>query len=347
MRRRSGAYVIIYTMFALAALLALASLAVDYGRVELAKMELSRLADASARAAASEMSNGISSARQAAKSVALLNPVDENALSLVDSDITFGTWDAQTKAFTPVADGNFASANAVRVTATRSAAKNAAVPLLFGQLVGKSEIDVAYASVASCGGTSNSATATVTGKANVWFAGLPSTATCAKGGSVDTATNCPAVQFTGFNVTSGASLQFSATGTLSNVPSGGNTPDGGGSSGNNQTNNLGGKSNATLPINALVGVFLSDDDPTATAAPPDLNFSTTNSRNYTSLSPQLKQVFFIGDGKTSTQQQQTVVVPAGATRLFLGSFDTYGWSNNSGTCTVTVNSVGGSISVVK
>ena len=48
-RRRSGVTVV-YTIILLTALIGLASLAVDYARVQLAKTELQRAADAAARA---------------------------------------------------------------------------------------------------------------------------------------------------------------------------------------------------------------------------------------------------------------------------------------------------------
>jgi hypothetical protein len=69
------------------------------------------------------------------------------------------------------------------------------------------------------------------------------------------------------------------------------------------------------------------------------------------LAPGLKQIFFIGDGLTGTGSGsiQTFHIPAGATRLFLGTMDSYGWSNNSGSFTVDLNlstvevEVGGSV----
>ncbi|QOV91820.1 pilus assembly protein TadG-related protein [Humisphaera borealis] len=344
LRRRSGAFVLIYVTFAMPVLLAIASLAVDWGHVVLVKTELSRLSDAAARAAAGQMDNGAIAARNAAKLVAQYNPIDGATFTLTDDDIVFGTWSAGV--FSAVPDDSFSSATAVRITAARSTARSSPIPMFFAGSVGQGPIEVTCSTVATRGSASNTGTATVTGKANVWFAGLPSNATCAKGGYVDTNTNCPAVQFNGFPISSGSSLQLSATGSLSNVPTGGSPLDGGSWTADNQTNNLGGKSNATLPANALIGVFLSNDDPTATPAPPDLNFSSAGSRNYTSLSPLLKQVFFIGDGKANGVQQ-TIVAPNGATRLFFGSYDNYGWSNNSGSATITVNSVGGSVSIVK
>ena len=54
------------------------------------------------------------------------------------------------------------------------------------------------------------------------------------------------------------------------------------------------------------------------------------------LSPALKQPFFIGDGRTSAGLPQRVIAPTNATRLFLGTMDTYDWWNNEGSFTVSV-----------
>jgi hypothetical protein len=68
-----------------------------------------------------------------------------------------------------------------------------------------------------------------------------------------------------------------------------------------------------------------------------LDFSTASSRDFASLSPALKQVFFVGDGETSTGVLQEFVVPAGATRLFIGTMDEKGrWSDNSGSLSIEV-----------
>jgi hypothetical protein len=49
------------------------------------------------------------------------------------------------------------------------------------------------------------------------------------------------------------------------------------------------------------------------------------SRDYLTLSPVLKQVFFVGDGRTSQGAIQHVINPAGATRLFLGVLPALLW----------------------
>jgi hypothetical protein len=92
-----------------------------------------------------------------------------------------------------------------------------------------------------------------------------------------------------------------------------------------------GLSNITAPINSLVGVFL-DDTPMESrpAAPAALDFGTVEARNFSTLAPQIGQVFFIGDGKDANGILQSFIVPAGTTRLYLAIMDEYEWSNNQG-----------------
>jgi hypothetical protein len=168
----------------------------------------------------------------------------------------------------------------------------------------------------------------VPGTSDPYLAGMPSGSTCCSGDSAPT--NSP-VLATGVTLTPGALLTFTVTGSVDNsgfTPT--LTPDGGGVISTPANNGISG---ATWPINALVGVFLDASQPNLSAAPADLNFTTTS---FTTLSPLLKQAFFIGDGRsgTGTGTVQTFVVPSGATRLFLGTSDGFGWFNNSGSFTV-------------
>jgi hypothetical protein len=98
-----------------------------------------------------------------------------------------------------------------------------------------------------------------------------------------------------------------------------------------------GKSNIFAPIDSVVGVFLGDTSPAGDTPPATLDFTSAASRDYTTLSPMLNQVFFIGDGLKSDGTQQSFKVPAGATRLFIGKMDGTEWNNNIGTSTVTVH----------
>ena len=101
-------------------------------------------------------------------------------------------------------------------------------------------------------------------------------------------------------------------------------PGGNGVSGSNLTA-LGGISGYIGPQGPLTGVFLSDAIPTS-GAPGTLDFSPGGiGINFATLSPLLGQVFYIGDGVTSMGAFQTFIAPVGATRLFLGIPDGFGF----------------------
>lgn len=81
----------------------------------------------------------------------------------------------------------------------------------------------------------------------------------------------------------------------------------------------------------LVGVFLDSTEP-SDPAPARLDFSSSSlGENFSSLSPLLGQLFFIGDGLTGTGTGavQQFSVPASATRLFLGFADSYSFGTNT------------------
>jgi hypothetical protein len=170
------------------------------------------------------------------------------------------------------------------------------------------------------------------GGADPYLAGLPSGTTADSG---DTAPAQSPVLVTGTPIIPGNSLMFTTlTGLVNNTG-----PDGGGFT-NHPAGILNGISNIVAPVNSLVGVFLGPNAPDASLTPATLDFSPSGNVpggvDYTTLSPQLQQVFFIGDGRTSTGQVQQIVVPAGASRLFLGTMAPSGWHNNSGSFGVDV-----------
>ncbi len=104
-----------------------------------------------------------------------------------------------------------------------------------------------------------------------------------------------------------------------------------GANGYTVANAYGGISGITIPGGgALVGVFEPASAPVG-AAPASLNFTVIGS-NFTTLSPLLYQTFYIGDGLTGdgSGAVQQFIVPAGATRLFLGISDAPGFDGNPG-----------------
>src|SRR5581483_2059929 len=93
----------------------------------------------------------------------------------------------------------------------------------------------------------------------------------------------------------------------------------------------------------LVGVFVSGATPQA-PPPATLDFTSAGlGRNFTTLSPALGQLFFIGDGRTDGGALQTFNAPAGATRLYVGFADAPNFNgdpgnyfDNAGSLNVTV-----------
>ncbi len=107
-------------------------------------------------------------------------------------------------------------------------------------------------------------------------------------------------------------------------------PSGNGSDGSN-LNSLDGISGYLGPQGPLAGVFLDDLIPNSSAAPVTLDFTPSGlGTDFESLTPDLGQVFYIGDGLTSDGQFQEFIAPNGATRLFLGIPDGFGFVDNPG-----------------
>ncbi|KXS89574.1 hypothetical protein OA58_20495 [Microcystis aeruginosa NIES-88] len=148
------------------------------------------------------------------------------------------------------------------------------------------------------------------------------------------------VQVSGLSLIPGQTLNFSVTGAVNNNPS--PPPPTATADGVTSLLNWGphyGISGINGRLNSLLGVFLDNSQPDSTPAPASLDFSSIGI-NFSSLAPQVKQVFFIGDGLTGTGTGavQNFIVPTGATRLFLGPLD-FGTYNNGGSFTVTVQAV--------
>ncbi|WP_457576326.1 PEP-CTERM sorting domain-containing protein [Desulfomarina sp.] len=107
-------------------------------------------------------------------------------------------------------------------------------------------------------------------------------------------------------------------------------PDGNGSPGVSHISSFGGISGYIGTQGALVGLFLNDDIPNG-AAPATLDFSNSGlGVDFLTLSPGLGQVFFIGNGVTSSNDFQEFYAPVGATRLFLGITDAFGFNGRPG-----------------
>jgi hypothetical protein len=181
----------------------------------------------------------------------------------------------------------------------------------------------------------NASLITVPGTSDPWLAGMPDGSTAS---TTDSAPGQSPV-LVGIAITSGMTLQWTASGLVGH-PMDLAGPDGATwlSSYSHDAGAQNGISNITVPIDSLLGVFLGTDQPSLTAAPSALNFSSSASRDYLTLTPALKQVFFMGDG-LSGSIAQSITAPNGATRLFLGTMDGYEWINNVRSFEVNINAV--------
>ena len=169
-------------------------------------------------------------------------------------------------------------------------------------------------------------TITVTGMSSLWGAGLASPP---GGGNLP-----PGVTL---ELTAGAIVRFtSVTGMVAqNGPA--LAPDG--TPGTDNIPNSGAVAGFTHGTfgRTLAAVFLDGGPP---AGPPPARLAFAN-QDFSSLSPLVRQLFAIGDGLTSGAVRQQFVVPAGATRLFVGITDRCAgnvpgcFGDNSGSFTVT------------
>jgi hypothetical protein len=134
------------------------------------------------------------------------------------------------------------------------------------------------------------------------------------------------VDITGFG---GTILSITATGLWSHTPIPGTDADGYGS---NMLSNAPygdfGISLVNAPLNSLVGVFLDNTMPVPGTEPASLTAGVD-----VMTSPLLQQGFVIGSSL------ENIVIPFGATRLYLGLHNGYEWTNNSGAMTVTLTPI--------
>lgn len=189
----------------------------------------------------------------------------------------------------------------------------------------------------------------VPGTSDPWLAGMLDGSSASKNpGSSEPADFAPKQSpvLVGMPISGGMMLQWTATVALSDTgapllvghPQDLAYPDG---AVNAIYSHFGGAENGIsdikAPIDSLLGVFLGSSP---VSAPSPLDFSTPESRDYSILTNlALQQVFFMGDGVTSGSVPQTIIAPAGAKWLYLGTMDGYSWNNNIGAFCVTMSAV--------
>jgi PEP-CTERM motif len=191
---------------------------------------------------------------------------------------------------------------------------------------------------------SMAASAIVYGYANPNLAGRDVGYLCCDG---DVAPEQSPTLVSGLSLVSGQALTFSARGQVShmNIPVGGDNPDGTVylDIPINYDDGISAPKNVNR-IDALVGVFLGQSSPTGGSTPARLDF--VDDLSFLSVAPQVGQMFFIGNGLTGDTSggdfggmTQLFIVPAGATRLYLGTIDGSGWAGNTGQFFVEITAV--------
>ncbi len=185
-------------------------------------------------------------------------------------------------------------------------------------------------------------TNSIPGTASPFLAGMPNGSVSSLNNPHNSPDHAPSqspVAINGISLIAGSHITFDTiNGNVSHDPTLATySPDGDlADIGHNTNGAENGIADAVAPINALMGIFLSDEQPNLTSPPSRLDFSTAQSRDFSSLSPQLKQPFFIGDGHDSHGNAQQFIVPPGATRFYLATWDFYEWNNNQGSRVVNI-----------
>lgn len=347
------------------------SFAVDAGRLQLARGELRRAADAAARAGAFGFEHSGYQAKLDAIAWSKKNAVDGRTLTDEGIEVTIGHWSTSTRSFSTKLTGT-QTYNAVRVVLGRPQTGPQSVPLFWASLLGAKGVQIKAEAIAMYVPGEN-VVHRVEGTANPFLAGTPKGATASEinpHNSVDRAGDAASGDLNKrgqsptivpLSVTPGQWIEFdeAATGTVRHDP---NLPffDADGELADIGHNNLttsdaGSKStkmysqngiaDTWAPINSLVGVFQGDADPRSTIAPESLDFRTAASRDFDTMSPKSKQIFFVGDGVNSGGTRQRFKVPAGATKLYLATWDFYEWNNNAGYRTVRISRPGSVVTV--
>lgn len=369
-RRRGSA--LVYSSIALIAFMGVCSLSLDAGRAFTARAELQAATDAAARYAAYGMRSastaGTSAALANAAAVIAQNKADNAAIPFSPAtDVEIGKWNGNKFDVCTLDQG----ANAVRVQTrmTFGSGDPNARPYTILSMLGRS-VTVRAESIAMMKGQDQSSY--VSAKGNPWLAGMPegtksdnfrpenSALTDYAGKKANDVSSPGMIDLTKLNLASGATIMFNGvTGTAGNGGGSSSTYNPDGNTGNivnlgtangtgaaNWPKSMNGIANVKAPINGMIAVFLTDEAPNATAAPSPLDFSSATARDYTSIAPLTKQPFFVGDGRRSTGEVQQIIVPPGATRLFIGNMDAWQWNDNIGGYTATINATY-SVSTVK
>ncbi len=149
LHRQEGS-ISIWIVTGILVLVGFAALAIDSGKIYVARTQLAGSSDAAALAAMQTLRSGgtILDARSAAKRIGELNRVLDGGVQLAATDIIMGDYDYQARVFRP---GGTTLAPAVEVTSRRTSGSGNALPLALANVIGSSQADVLARSVASTG----------------------------------------------------------------------------------------------------------------------------------------------------------------------------------------------------
>lgn len=276
--RRGSA--VTYTIVLTPVLLLVCALSVDWGRVQLVKMELNRLCDGAARYAATGVFDGTTLTK--AQYVAGHNLVDGQSITVAAADVEPGKWNSSTKTFTATT----ASPDSVRVTLQKS------VPALFATVAGGSAKTVTVRAIARFTVTGYG----LVGLNSISFSGH-STASYWSNGSGPNASNFGNIASNGpitiggsstvngnvYLGPSGSVSGGSVTGTTSKLGSPLSYPNGDASPYSSSNND-----NGQLPNSIMTGNSINMNNKTASIAGGNYflqNFSVTGNSNITFTGP--------------------------------------------------------------
>jgi Flp pilus assembly protein TadG len=144
LKDQSGSSYIILA-FGVAMIFGVAGLAVDMGYAYMLRQRLQTAADAAALAASAQLSSSSSIVTIAREYAAKNMPTEQHGAVLAASDVQSGSWDPDSRTFTP----GGAPLNAVKVTVRRSATNNNSVPTFFARVLGFGSVDVVTSAVAT------------------------------------------------------------------------------------------------------------------------------------------------------------------------------------------------------
>lgn len=166
-RSRRNGVAMFYVIVCLIAMLGFCSLAVDFGRVQTAKTELRRVADAAARAGVASLASGASTSTMQTAATAIstagYNTVDGSSYTISTSLVTKGHWTAA---------GGFTTSGSTGDLAVQVGELTYNVPLLFGKILGKSTCQVTATSIAALVPI-QSTTQSISAQSNIWLSGEP------------------------------------------------------------------------------------------------------------------------------------------------------------------------------